>query len=287
MDAHIKGGILIIISMFLFAVQGVLVRYVSLDTVTLYSYFQAIFLIVLVLILLVTRNKESFKLHHPIKPVIASSILIVISVLSYFQAFRLTTLANAALTHYTAPIFAFIVAIIFLKEKFDWNSFAAIILSMLGIYLIFSSQQSSLEYNLGILYGLVSGITYGILINVNKTLVKRDNIMILMLYQTIPIALFFSPFLFMTLPSPRDLLLISLITIISGVTAAFIYLKGLRDVKAKHAGIIAYVEVLFIVIFGFIFFKEIPTIMTWFGGSLIVASGIWIIVEEAKKTSSS
>ncbi len=283
MNPHLKGSLLIVLSMLLYSIRSVFIRIIPLEVPTLLAYFEIFFLSFLIVSIFLTKKIDSFKIHHPKLLLLSSAILIVILLTSHYTALRLTTFANAMFVLYTAPIFALIIAVIFLKEKLDWQSVAAIIISMLGLYFIFDSVQLDSSQLLGVFLGIIAALSYGIVLNINKVLVRRGHILSMILYQTIPITLILSPFLFVQLPSLQDLFYLLIMASLGGLIASIISLNGLKTVKAQHAGIIAYIEILFVILLGFLFFQEIPSKTTWIGGLLIILAGVWIIIDEAMR----
>ncbi len=282
MNSHLKGSLFVILAMFLYSFQSITVRFISVNTFTLYAYIQVFFLFYISIYLLARKDYSSFRLNHPLKPLMMSIAMIIILMLSYYSAFRYTTIANVYILHYTAPIFALILSVSILKERFEIQSALAILLSIAGIVMMFSSSFSSV-FDLGAWLALASGISYGILIVINKFLVSKGRYMSLLFWQTVPIFLLMSPFLFTELPTPLDIVIIASQTLLVGVIATIVYFAGLSSIKAQHAGIIAYIEILFAVSLGFIFFREFPGTMTWIGGALIILSGIWITITEARR----
>ena len=79
-----------------------------------------------------------------------------------------------------------------------------------------------------------------------------------------------------------SLLLNYLYALLIYLLPTFVYFFALRIIKVQHAAIIAYVEPVAVFLWGFLFFSEIPTIMTYIGGFLIILSGYLILRAEAK-----
>ena len=111
MNKHLQGSLLIVLAMLIFSTQSLFARFISMDTMPMLGYAELFFIITLFIFLSV-RKKSALKL--PSKPLLlfASGIVFAIIQISYIASFRLTTLSNAVFTHYTAPIFAFIIAVL-------------------------------------------------------------------------------------------------------------------------------------------------------------------------------
>jgi drug/metabolite transporter (DMT)-like permease len=283
MNTHLKGSLFIVLATFFFSTQTVLIRYIQTNLWTLLAYIHLIMIVILLSIPLFKKDKSLYFIPKPYWILVLAAITSLINVFFAFHAIRITSYANAMFTHYMAPIFAFIIAIIFLKEKFEWQSLGAIILSIVGLYFLVNGVSFNSQDFQGIVFGLISGIAYGINITALKAILKTNKVYNLLLWSTMIGLIVFGPFLRpISLP---DLGMIAWIAIISGVFGVFFWFSGVQLVKAQHAGIIAYTELLFILLWAYLFFKELITPLIWIGGLLIVASGIFIITEEAKRKS--
>lgn len=276
---------LIIASMFLFAFIGPMVRWIALPTeivVFLYSLFA--FLILLVYFLVNGVNR--LKLDKSGWWVAASALALAVTSICYLKAYTLTTLANGVLTHYTAPIFALFFAVLLLKEKIEKLSIIAVAMSFIGLFIITYPELSfGNSHLIGIIWGTFSGLAYGILIIINKKIVHNNTKHKILFYQALIPMLIFLPFVF-TLDyayTVESILLSFLYAVLIFIVPGFLYLSGLKYVKAQHAGIVAYAEPIFVFIIGILLFAEVPSIRTLIGGVLILYSGYLVIRAESKR----
>lgn len=286
MNEHLKGGLLIIVSMLLFAFTGIFVRLVNLPNPVFLFYTGVIgFVILLGLVI----YKKGWRKLWPKKYkwlLFLTSIFGAVNIFTYFEAFKRTTMANAVLPHYTAPIFAAIFAAWFLKERIDKVTIISLMLSFSGIYLIFFQTGFSLTSTdtIGVIFALISGIFYGMLIICNKKLMMVFKPVTLMVYLYGGF-IFWIPFI---KPNewavPQMAFVLSLVYIfIASLIPSFLYLTGVKYVKGQHIGIIAYIEVVAVIIYGYLFFNEVPTLLTLLGGALIIFSGYIVIRAESKR----
>jgi len=286
MNRHIKGGFFIIASMLLFSFIGIFVRVINRKIWILLFYGGLIGFLILTIYLI---HKKGMRYLWPkkYKWLLFLSALIASGVVStYFQAYRTTTFANTVLLHYTAPIFAAIFAPIFLKERIDKPTIISLALSSLGIILIVYKEGFSLSNigTIGSLFALASGILYGFSILANKKLSAIFDPSLIMFYQYgffLLWPLFMKPEDYII--NQREIILIVIYTLIFSMLPALLYLTGLKDVKAQHAGIIAYVEVLAAISYGYLFFNESPSLLTIIGGALVILSGYIVMKAEFKR----
>lgn len=218
---------------------------------------------------------------------ISTGLALTLNWLLFFYAVKLTTIANAVLLTYTAPIFVALMAPIFLKEKLERATVISLIIAAVGIILIVSPHKLSLAAtsSIGLLCALGSAITYAILVIASKFLVKHFHIAIYMFYQSlITTILLFPAALDSTLHIEAAAWLILLVLgVIHTALAPGLYLSGLREVKAQQAGVLTYFDPLSAIILATIFLGEYPTIATIFGGILIIMAGCNIILRRPVK----
>ena len=131
----------------------------------------------------------------------------------------------------------------------------------------------------GALYGVASGLAYAFTLIFAKRLISLISPVSLVFWQGIFILLLLLPFFALiplfTLPTSSWFWLIGL-----GLThcalAPLLYLSGLSYIKAQHAAVIGYLEPLSAVFLGLLLVHEVPSLMTWMGGALILFSGALI-----------
>ena len=286
MNKHLRGSLLILVSMVLFATIGIFVRFIDMPNPVI-IFFTSLFAAVFLLLYFAAKGKIRDLISVKRKVTIfISGIWVSFTILLYFMAFSNTTLANAVLTHYTAPIFAALLAPVFLRERLSKVTVIALAISFGGLIIITSN---SLSFNspdfLGIVYGVLSGLFYGLLILWDKKLLRDIDPKVILFYQVVIPMFFMAPFLFIFdfSLSMFNLSLIIVYVFVVIFTATLVYFAGLKHVKAQNAGIISYLDPVMVFIFGFLFFSEIPTLRTYIGGALILYSGYLIIRTEGER----
>lgn len=85
---------------------------------------------------------------------------------------KYTTISNAVLSYYFAPVFITIFSSIILKEKMNIKTIACLMGAIIGLFLILKSgnPENSINFNhiKGIIYGLSGAILYAIIVILNK-----------------------------------------------------------------------------------------------------------------------
>ncbi len=224
-----------------------------------------------------------------------SSILLLITPLCsmantmlFYFAFRNTTIANAVLSHYTAPVFVAVLAPIFLKERIHKITWLAITLSSIGLWLILGGKTPDAEMlqgnseHLGIMAGALSGLAYAFIIIIIRKIANLYPSIFITFVQNGIIALLLLPFIInIQIPSKSVPYLVSM-GILHSTIAPLLYVQGFRSVKANEAAILGYFEPVGAILLALIFFHETPGITALLGGMLILFSGHTILRRRGK-----
>lgn len=274
-----SGAFRIAVSLALFALVGPFIRTIDLPIAVLlfYSGFFAT-LIIFVYLIAKGRGKECFP-KKLLWLLLATGTLASINIFTFLNAYRLTTVANAIFPHYIAPVIAALFAPALLNEKLEKKTVPALLISLIGLFLIVVQNGFGISRNdaIGIFLAAISGLAYGFLILSNKKLSSEFKPATIILYQYL-FFLAWIPFL-----SPREYLvsfpglMVSLGYGLFIILASTLYIMGIREIKAQKAGIIAYVEPAFAMLFGYLFFGEVVTPLAFVGGFLILFAGWWIL----------
>lgn len=201
--------------------------------------------------------------------------------ITYFYALKLSNVAIGMLSIFTFPVMIALLEPLFSKTKLDPIHIVLGFIVLIGVYILapdFDLESSQLQ---GILFGLISALCYALRILILKGHVAQYNGTMLMFYQVAIIAVILAPVLYfmdtsnMTTQYPYVILL-ALMTTAIGHT---MFVNSLKYFKASTASIIGSAQPIFGIIIAFIFLKEIPTIHTFVGGTLILAT---VVIESIR-----
>src|SRR5208283_465347 len=228
-----------------------------------------------------------------LSPLLIVGPLSLINTFSFYYAYKNTSIANAVLTHYTAPIVVAFLAPLFLKERLTVKVFASIVIATAGLWIMlgvsygdFMSLIFSGDKNMaGILAGLLSGIAYALLIIVLRVLSRNFNPLIMTFVQNSVIALILLPFLQMPVHMGSALWLIAVMGIVHSTIAPILYYKGIGQVSANRAAVLGYLEPVCAIALGILFLKEAIAYKTFIGGLLIIFSGYLTIRDALRQKS--
>ncbi len=198
-------------------------------------------------------------------------VLGLLNTFSYYYSFQHTTIANAVLTHYTAPVIVAFAAPLVLREKTTKGVVAALAIASAGLWIMLNGFSLSDSHAAGIMAGLISGVMYaGIIISARIFTQGLDPI-VLTFFSNMVIAAVLLPFV---REFPAGALgIFVFMGVVYSTVAPVLYYRGLKYVSANKAAILGYIEPVSAIIFSMVFLDELPGPASILGGILILFSG--------------
>jgi drug/metabolite transporter (DMT)-like permease len=212
--------------------------------------------------------------------------------LCYFASFRLTSVSNAAVAHQTVSIFLVLLAPLFLGEKTTRSEWLALIVSLLGIAVLYSDHLGVNQVHdaIGTSIAVLSGLFYAVLI----VLYRRLNRLGLAVATVNWWRYFFSAVLLTPIvllrehwhPTSLDILVLADFGVLFAVIAAGLHIYAMSRTRAIHVSIIGKSEPIFATIYALLFLGETPSAQAIIGGILIVGSSVWLALTSDAEASS-
>lgn len=189
----------------------------------------------------------------------------------------------------SAPIFATILAIIFLKERLHWYSWLALLTGFFGITLItIGTSGIQLDFSKSILPAFFAMLSAAVYYTFQKPLLKKYNPIELAAYFTwigaIPL-LIFTPGLFDTIKNATFDANVSALQI-GVVSSALCYITWALATKygdVSKISTLLYLESPFAVIIAWIWLNQLPTGLSLIGGFIVLVSVITVNWLELRK----
>ena len=277
----------IIAAILLWSSIGLVIRFSGMPVHLLIFFSCIISLTLLSFFFLKSSLRENLPRGRYVLYLILTGAVSLLNSFTFFYAYQNTTIANAVLTHYTAPVVVAILAPIFLKERLTIIIFVAITLSTAGLWIMLDISLTEFlallfagdKNTLGIIAGLVSGIAYGILIIILRFFAQKFNPIVITFFQSASIALILLPFVEIPANFTSALWAFVLMGVVHSTIAPLLYFRGLREVTANRSAILGYLEPVCAIILGILFLSEAVTYKIVIGGILILFSGYLTIVK--------
>jgi len=201
--------------------------------------------------------------------IFTSGISALLLTICFINAIKLSTISTAVFLFYTAPVFMIVLAIIFLKEKITKVSLFSLFISLIGIFLISGAKLDNL-LSLGIVFGVMGGFFYSLVLLMGKVLSKDYSAIVLSFWTSFIAALLLIPFF--SLVSLQQMLILMVYGTISAGLAMICYFEGIKYVKVQVAGILVLLDPILATFWSVFLFSEPLTIMGIAGDALILAA---------------
>jgi len=280
---HVPRGILCMIAATLmFSIAFALSKWV----VALYPVGEVMFLrsfsslIVVAAVMLPITGFSVFATRRP-RDHVARGLSQAISQTLSVLAFSLMPLAGAVAINFSAPLFAALVSIVWLKERAGPARWAALLIGFFGVLVVTNPGANSLT--LGALCALGNAVMYGSVTVAVRGMTKTESANTLLIWQMVTLT-FFHSFLLLFgwhLPKPADAALL----FASGFANAcgqYFWTQALRLAPATAVSPFYYLMLVWALIIGFLVWGDIPTTGLLFGSAVVVASGLFLLWHEAR-----
>ena len=275
-----KAIFYMIFSVIAFAVMNAIVKYLTAYNVYQIVFFRAIGTLAFTLPLII-KNKIPI-LGNNKKLLFTRGFIGVISLTCFFESLNYLAVGTAVSLRYTSPIFAAFFALIFLKEKIKKIQWLLFFVAFIGVSII---KGFGIDINtMGLLLVITSALFLGLIFVVIRKLGDQENPLIIINYFMIMCFVFGGLMSYNNWISPNYTEWVLLLSL-----GVFGYIGQLYMTKAfqlHETSIIAplkYLEVIFMIIIGVIWFGEIYNLWTLLGIFFILIGLIYNLYLNKKK----
>ncbi|OGH92843.1 MAG: hypothetical protein A2534_05195 [Candidatus Magasanikbacteria bacterium RIFOXYD2_FULL_39_9] len=287
----ISGDLLILIAMAMFGSLSLFLR--ILPHVSPLAFLGAFQVVGMVSFFILARAQGMPRLtKRDYLLLVALAVTATLNDLCYFFAFTMTSVANAAVAHQSVSIFLLILAPLLLRERTRKEEWVALIISLVGIVVLYSDQfgmsgdnRSSL---IGISLAVISGLFYALIIVLYRIIPNPDRgitISVVNFWRHLISAVLLLPFLpLMNLGNlhVQDALPIVGFGLAFAFVASGIHNYGISKTRSLHVSILGKSEPVFAIAYAAMILHEMPTIRVLIGGALIVGSSLWLALKKEK-----
>ncbi len=206
----------------------------------------------------------------------------------YIEAMNRTTMANAILIVYLAPILAAILSRIFFSELIRKSQMVSMGIAFIGLLVMQDMRTDSAinSFNSGIMFAPFSMIFYSLFIVNNRFFSGKTTAANRTFWQLTIGAAFILPIYLSTqlnlTAAVNNLGWLMLIGFLPGFIAIYSAVVSLQKLPTTVYGTITYAEPVSVIVFGWLLFSETLTLQQLFGAVLIIGGGIGQAIIQAK-----
>ena len=280
MSAPLIAISLMIISGLFFVLMHSAVKYLSKEVhIFEIAFFRCALVIFVLAPVIIQQGKTIFKTRQP-KMQFLRIITNSVAMLCFFYGISTTPLAQLTTLGFTVPIFATMLAVIFMKEKIRLRRTTALIIGFIGTIVV---MRPDISIELGALLIIFSSFLWSICLIFIKKLTQTDSAVTISLYFGIGMipATFILAFPVMEAIDMRQFTILVFIAI-TGTLAQTIMNTALKKGELALLLPFDFLRLIWSVLIGYVLFAEEPTFTLWIGGFLIIGSTTYIAWREAK-----
>lgn len=268
-----------IISMLIFGSIGILVREIPLSSAQIALIRGIIGSLFLIVIGIMMKKKPSLKkIKRNITYLLLSGTAIGFNWILLFEAYKNTSITNATLSYYLAPVIVVLLSPLILKERLTLKKVLCVLAAMLGMFLIVWTGGDGSFYNkelLGIGFGLGAAILYAMVVILNK-LIKDLGGLETTILQLSFATVILSPYVLLqgapsfNLLDAKSIILLVLVGLLNTGVAYLLYFSSIQKLESQTVAILSYIDPVSAVVMSAIFLGEKISGLQLIGGILIL-----------------
>jgi drug/metabolite transporter (DMT)-like permease len=249
-----------------------------------YSVFQLLFIkycFTLCLSFIESRRKKNYKFYitNNLKLQILRSFLSILESACFVLAFRYLSLADAHSIGGLTPIIVVIFSSIFLKEKITPKIWLAIFMGFIGVLVIMRPGLSIFDPKS--LIPLSAALFLGLYQVVTRKASEYDQNETSLFYTAITgILIMGSISFFYWIPINLSFILLFMGVGVFYSLGLYLQIIALSKARASMVQPFHYTLIFWAIIFGFIFYNDVPDLFTITGATIIASSGIYIFLKK-------
>jgi drug/metabolite transporter (DMT)-like permease len=198
-------------------------------------------------------------------------------------AFSMMPLASATAINFSAPLFATLASIIFLKEAVGAARWIALSVGFLGVLIV--TNPGADTFQTGALFALANAVLFGTVTAGVRGMTATESAETLAMYQLAMLSALYALSLPFGFVMPNNWFDVGLI-VINGLTnlgGQYWWTRALHLAPTSAVVPFQYLSLIWAMLFGFALWGDIPTIGLLVGSAIVVGSGLFLLWRESRK----
>ena len=257
-------------------IQKTLIIYYSVFQILFIKYFFTFFLS-----LIESKRKKNFKFYLTSnwKLQLLRSLLSILESGCFILAFRYLSLADAHSIGALTPIVVVVLSYIFLREKISPRVWFAVFIGFIGVLIVM--RPGLTVFDPASLIPLAAAFFLGLYQIVTRKVSAVDNNETSLFYAGI-VGMFLMGFISFFYWKPMSVDFILMFLGVGALYSSGVYFQivALSKARASIVQPFHYTLIFWSIIFGFLFYKDIPDLFTITGAVVIIISGVYIFIKK-------
>ncbi|MEQ9643806.1 MAG: DMT family transporter [Alphaproteobacteria bacterium] len=264
-----------------FAAMLGVARYLSADlSVFVISFWRNLFAALMLLPLALRFGSTRLPSRSIVIHVARAACLVASSTAMYLAVVQMP-IAEVTAISFTTPLFAVLLAALFLNEKLTTTRMIGLGVGFAGVLVML--RPGAAVFDLAAFYVLFSSVTFGGVVIFGRILAMRESaaLMVAML-ALISVPLSLPPALFVwDWPNLAEVAWLVAMAVFGNLNMYGI-VRSLKIAEASQTQPYDFLRLPSTAAVGFLFFAEVPDVFTWVGAAIICAGTVWVTRVESR-----
>ena len=199
-----------------------------------------------------------------------------------FSALQYLQLTVTASIFFTVPILVALLSAPLLGEKLDARRWAAIAAGFAGVLVVV--RPGSEAFHPAILLALANAVLYAFFNMMTRKLAAYDSPETIQFLPAVVASVVLAPFALAAWESPAgwfEWFMLCMLGVFGG-TGHYLLAMAHRYAPASTLAPFLYQQILYMALFGYLVFGNVPDKETWIGAAIVVASGLYLFSRERR-----
>jgi drug/metabolite transporter (DMT)-like permease len=198
-------------------------------------------------------------------------------------AFSLMPLASATAINFSAPLFATLASLVFLRERVGAARWLALAVGFFGVLLV--TNPGAGTFQVGALYAIANAVLFGTVTAGVRGMTRTESTATLTMYQMSVMTVVYGLMMLsfgVVMPSWYDAMLM----LFNGLTNAvgqYWWTRSLHLAPTAAVAPFQYLSLVWALIIGFAVWGDVPTIGLLIGSAIVVGSGVFLFWHESRR----
>lgn len=281
-----------ITAMAVFGTIGLFKKQIPLTSGEIALYRAVLAAAVILVVLLLTRQKLSFRAIKKELPILLlSGAAMGFNWILLFEAYDYTTVSAATLSYYFAPVLVTVISPFLFREKMGAKQWICSIMATVGIVMItgIGDLSTGSTHLIGIGFGLGAAVLYATVVLLNKYIKGVSGIHRTLL-QFLAAIVVLVPYVLLTGPTEgfiggKGLVYMLIVGLVHTGFAYCLYFSSMKELPSQKVALLSYIDPLVAILLSALWLKEPMGLWQIIGGALILGFTLLNEIElKPKKT---
>lgn len=277
----VRGITLLLLAEMLFASMDTIAKHLGQELpVAMVAWGRYAFHLGFMLMLFPGRRLLPLLRVRNVKLTLVRGVLLLFATMSFFTAIRYIPLADAVAISFVAPLFVVALSIPLLGERVGPRRWAAVLIGLVGVLVIVRPGFGDVHWAYGLM--LFMALIFAAFVIVTRMLTRTEETMSILFYAALMGTIGTSallPFFWQT-PTLVQVGWMAAMGAIGGVSQ-LLMINAYKVATASTLAPFQYIQIIFAAFWGYLIFGDFPDNWVIAGGTIVIASGLYVMHREA------